>query len=872
MSELNQKILRVALGFLIPGMLMCFVPSNLMAKQATIKEIRIQQHPYSVKFFISNTIPIKVIQVEKRELLVALKNATFEQGFAIRGKDPSSIKQVAIEKLPGNVIAVILTSAKSIKSVRSGFNSSDSSFTINLEKQDKSPVSVIKSPVPDTTKQESTEQNSKGANALKDVQAEKKVPLAAPAEIEPKKLEPPVIKPTPPTSPTPKANAKISEPEKIVSANVFIPSKREQSKFKGDIGDLVKIIDSAECESKQLDNSIILLKKGLFKEAFDVLDQYIFQENFTCLEEANFLRAYAFFKSLDLEPIDFAQMIMAERNFQDALVSYPKSKYVPFGYSAIGIIQSKLNNISAAEGYFNIVKQAYLAYTGLPEIMYYLAGIYDEKGFLDKSLRYYKQVFEDEVENNYIADAGIGYGKALYKKRQYINALTVLDHVVEIAPKKVYTTHEILFHIGNANFEIGESKAARENLTRLLNLYPEIENRDVILSKVGDTYGMENNIEKAIIIYELVREKYPDSEGYIASSIGIARYLESDKERIEIYQMIKTKFPDNSFTRIAMMRLAEIYQTNGEYNKCIKEIEDLLSTHPRGLRYEAVKLMQQAYEALFKQQLKSDEYTNILNRYELEHTRIDRMGSRQIELRVGLSYLKANLYEEAFNHLIMAYKQYKRSNRSSELLFGLGVAMDESSRDDDALKLFNAFTKRFTKSKHLVEVYSRIGDIYLKKDKFKLSSQNYSSAYKKAKSHYDKGGILMLHANVYDKKGELNTAANLREKAIKEIALASGENYGILADSYKQLGRTYISLKQYVNAADSYFKALSFSESDQEKANIGFLLGDAYQKGNILMKAKEAYEQVTASYDSVWARLAQQRLNTLELAQTVQSS
>jgi len=175
--------------------------------------------------------------------------------------------------------------------------------------------------------------------------------------------------------------------------------------------------------------------------------------------------------------------------------------------------------------------------------------------------------------------------------------------------------------------------------------------------------------------------------------------------------MIKARFPDNTYARIAMMRLAEIYQKNKEYDKCIKEIEDLLSTHPRGLRYEAVKLMQRAYEALFKQQLKADEYTSILNRYELENTKIDKMGSREISFHVGVAYLRANLYEQAFNHLINAYKQYTRSSRSPELLFGLGLAMDESGRDEDALKLFTAFSSRFPEDKHRVEALTRMGEI-----------------------------------------------------------------------------------------------------------------------------------------------------------------
>lgn len=171
-----------------------------------------------------------------------------------------------------------------------------------------------------------------------------------------------------------------------------------------------------------------------------------------------------------------------------------------------------------------------------------------------------------------------------------------------------------------------------------------------------------------------------------------------------------------------------------------------------------------------------------------------------------------------------------------------------------------------------MEALSRAGDIYLEQEKYKLSSKKFDDAYKISKSLLEKGKILILNSNVYEKKGDMKTASNFREKAIKEIALASGENYEILTDTYKELGRTYISLKQYIKAADSYFKALSFSKNDGQKANLGFLLGDAYQKGNIIPKAKKAFEQVVVSYDSVWARLAQQRLNTFELAQMVQSS
>ncbi len=880
MNQSNEKLIhRLSKHWqilVILFLVLCVRPHLSLASQAVITKIQIEKSPLIVKFFLSSNIPVKVIKVEKKELLVALRNVKISEKLKITGRENSGIKSVGMDTLQGNVLAVILTSHKPYKYIQSGYKQNESTFLINLEKQSDNNREVKKKvfkpsslPAKKNTsikeiveepekKKETIPAKESAAKIEKEVLPDPKI-LSVPGKV--KLKNPPEKKP----------NTKI--PEKIVKItepSVYIPAARERGKYQGDISDITIEIDSLECDSKQISNAIVFLKKSMYEQAFEILDNYIIQEKFICLEQAYFLRAYAFYKNIKKD--DFSQLLKAVQSFQDALVSYPKSVYVPYGYSGIGIIQKQLNNMSAALGYFNIVKKGYLEYSGLSEIMYHLAGIYDNQGYLDKALRYYKQVFEDSIENSYIPDAGIGYGKALFKKRRYRDSLMILNHVVKLNPKKVYETYELLLHIGNANFEIGNHRAARVNLNRVLNLFPEIENPDIILSKIGDTYGMENNREKALKIYELVREKFPDSSGYISSSIGIARYLETDDEKIEIYEMIKNKFPENKFSRIAMMRLAEIYQAKGEYNKCIKEIEDLLSTHPRGLRYEAVKLMQRAYEALFKQELKSDEYTEVLNRYEFEHVRIDRMGSRRIALSVGLAYLQAKLYEESFNHLINAYKQYKRSSRPLSLLFGLGVAMDESGRDDDAIRLFKVFSKQFPKSELRNEALTRAGNIYLEKNKYKLSSLQFKQAFNVAKNHLEKGKVILLHSNVYVQKGDMKTALKLRENAVKELALASGENYEILTKAYKELGKTYISLKKYVKSADAFSKALSFSKDDKEKSNLGFLIGDAFQKGNILSQAKLAFKQVVDSYDSIWARMAQQRLSTLELAQTAQKS
>nr|WP_320015907.1 tetratricopeptide repeat protein [uncultured Desulfobacter sp.] len=860
-----------------------FIPAGtIMAGYPVVKAIHVTDNPFSVTVDMTGKAPVKVIRVGEREVLVAIKNVSLAKGLVIGGKDNPNLESVHVETLEGNVVALMVTGKKaSEKKITSSFNAANNQLSVVLNKAVKlappvpksipvpQPMTIQKPSAPDVSKPE------KQAMAQATESSENKSlgdDPNEPAEQEP--TPPPQAKPTPkaPAVPVPKKDISLTKAnEKIKEPPIYIPPKRQASRFKGDISDMYRGEDPLQgCQANAVKNAMLLVKKQLYKEAGAILEQYLFEENSFCLEQVYYLRAYVNF--MGVENDDPAGLLAAERMFQNAMVAYPKSSYLPFAYAAMGLIHTRLHNSATAQGYFDLISKDFPDYSGMPEVDYHLAEIYNERGYNDKALNLYRKVFESKISNGYISDAGLGYGKALFENLRYYDALSVLNYVIKNDVKKVYESADLLKYTADANFELGLSKGARENYIRLLNLFPDTKSPDMALSKAGDAYGMENQEEKAIKLYELVREKYPESPGYINASIGIARYLKTDAEKIKIYEMIKTRFPENTYARIAMMRLAEIYQKNGEYDKCIQEIEDLLSTHPRGLRYEAVKLMQKAYEALFKEQLKADEYTSILLRYEREQVKLKKMGGRLIPFSVGNAYLQADLYEEAFNQLITAYKLYKRVERPPLLLFGLGKAMDESGRDDDALKLLNAFVKRFPKDKNRVEGQTRIGQIYLEKGNLSKADDAFVSAYKAEKKALDKGRILMLRANVYQKKSDLKTASGLQARAVKMFAASPGENYEILAGAYKMLGSTYLEMKSYVQAANAFAKALDFSEGDRAKSNIGFLLGDAYQKGNVLDKAKETFEQVAQSYDSVWARLARQRLSTMVLAEKIINS
>ncbi len=811
------------------------------AGAATLKAVTIGDDPGTVTISLSEKVPFKVIRVDDREVLIALKNIDRARMVSKKGKPGSVIKDVAVEELSGGVIALVVTGSRRFDSVGSAWDKTGSNLVVQLKEKGK----PKKIPTPGKKQP----QRAKKAAVSKPSQK----PSQKPAKVAS------VVKQAP-------AGAKVKKPGKLD----YVPVKRAASIFQGDINDILIEAEVPGCGSKEMEKAVNFLKQESWEEGGDLLNTIIGQGSASCLEPAYYLRAYAGLMAAGVD--DYQKNLTAIRLFQDALVAYPDSDLLPFALAGLGILQTRLKNPAAAEGFFAIIRDHHRDYPGLAQVLYNLGLIYEEKGYNEQALAYYKEVFEKLPENAYVVDAGLGVGKMLFKKRFYIDSLNTLSHLLKSNPEKTYDSPELLRSIGDANFELGRTAPARENLTRVMNLFPDIPGKDMIMARIAETYAIEKNDKRAESIYRLVIDTYPGGEGFLNSSMGLAILLTDLEEKKAIYSMVKEDFSEHKLASVAMIRLAEIYAQEGEYAKCIEEIETLLATHPQGLRYEAVKLMQRAYEALFDKQLGEGRYPDVLERFEKKHVILDRMESRSVYLTVGLAYLEARLYEQAFNQLIKAYKLFKRDSRSDSLLFGLGVAMDETDRKDDALRILTGFVKRYPKSANLSEASVRMGNILTGKKKFARAAESFDRAYGATSDRIQKGEILAWKSEVYKAQDDWPQASTLLTRAANEFAMAPGDNSDLLSSTYTRLGESFLEQKLYVKAADAFVLALKFGGGGEARADIGFMLGDAYQKANVLEKARKAFEKIAALDDSIWSRLAKERLATLDLAEKVKNS
>jgi len=853
--ELRFQI--IALFLLAPVLFVSI--GNSIVSAAVLKEIIIAEKPGSVSVVLSEKVPFKVVRVDGNEVLIALKNVDTTRIALKRGKPGSLIRNVAVEDLSGGVMAIVVTGTEKFEQVRSLWDKTGTTLVVSL-----APKKVLKkSPLP-TAKQPAKKQPTKPAAkqpATKQLKTDKQsVPVPGKKAIIPG----PSLKTTGIVTEAKGGDAGVKGKEEF-----HAPTKRAASIFQGNIHDILIKAKVSECADKDMVSALGNLKKGLWEAGGTLLDSVILKGG-ACLEKAYYLRAYA--GLMEGSPGDHQKNLATIRLFQNALALYPDSDLFPFALAGLGILHTRLKNPAAAEGFFSIIRDGYRDYPGLAEVLYSLGMIYDAKGYNEQALAYFKEVFEKLPENAYTVDAGIGVGKALFKKKFYIDSLNILSRLLKSNPEKIYDSSELLLSIGKANFELGRTIAARESLNRVLNLFPDIEGKDMIMTNIAETYAVDNSNARAESLYRFVIKTYPGGEGFINSSMGLALVVKDMEEKKTIYAMVKEKFPEHALASVAMMRLAEIYDKEGEYAKCIGEIETLLATHPHGLRYEALKLMQQAYEALFDKKFKGGSYPDVLHTFEKQHVLLDSMESGKIHLTVGLSYLEARLYDQAFNQLIKAYKLYEQNKWPESLIFGLGTAMDETDRKNDALDILSGFVKRFPSSDKFSEASFRMGDILVDKNEFTKAVASFDLAYGASHDPIEKGNILVHKGKVYKAQNDWPRVSDILIMAAKEFSLAPGTNYQLISNIHTQIGESYLEQKLYLKAADAFVMALKLGDRKEPRADIGFMLGDAYQKANILKKARAEFEKIASMDDSIWSKLAKERLVTLDLAQKAENS
>ncbi len=93
--------------------------SSEIASGAGIEYVNIEKNPYAVRIKLSSKVPYKVVQFDKKEILVAFKNIGSGEIGGFKGDGSPDILDVKVAKRKKGVVSIIISTRRNVMSVSS---------------------------------------------------------------------------------------------------------------------------------------------------------------------------------------------------------------------------------------------------------------------------------------------------------------------------------------------------------------------------------------------------------------------------------------------------------------------------------------------------------------------------------------------------------------------------------------------------------------------------------------------------------------------------------------------------------------------------------------------------------------------------------
>jgi len=662
----------------------------------------------------------------------------------------------------------------------------------------------------------------------------------------------------------------------VLIFSVVTPSRKSfaishsQNIEKGDITDgiVMEMFESRCIRQALLKTALEKSRNQEWKKAISDVNAFLeIGPPEACLDTAVFLKAYCIYKKADSE--NKSRFQEAADFCRDAIHLFPDSTYVPYGMTILGMIHLKLNIPDMAQGYFKFILKKYPCFKGTPELLFRLGQMNAREQKYNEAVADYHKIITDYPESNFMEDARLELGKALFEVNHFSEALYQFNTLLSSNPQRRYENSDLLVYLGNSYYQTGNYAEARKTLETAYNLFPEMDLNHIVLARIADIFSDEKQFEKAKKLYRLVAETYPGTDGCIISNIRLAAFHDTRAGKEQVYQKIIEKHPNNPLANLARLRIAEIQVRAHEYEKALATIHGFLAQHPRNLKKEALYLKREALEGVFQEMSGTGNFPGILKLYEKEKVDITYFESPELFYLLGQSYYEGHLYEKAEELLLRADHFFEKAGKPDKLNFLLGVALQESEKPEKAYPYFNEYIRQQPEGEHSAEALKRIACIQMQKGEYATASENFRIAFQKAGNEFERAGILIEHAELTSKNKQYHESVDLMLKAIHILNAVPEKHNVMISQAYQTLGKMYMNLKSFQRAANSFLLAIQVSKKEAAPS-LRFMLAESFLKGGNTSKAVEIYKNLLHSDELFWKKLAEEKLSEINLIEKIQ--
>ena len=560
----------------------------------------------------------------------------------------------------------------------------------------------------------------------------------------------------------------------------------------------------------------------------------------------------------------------------------------------LGYMNLRLKNIPEAEARFNMLRRLFPDDENVPLTYYYWGDYFFQRNELQKAADEFQYLLQKYPNSRYAREGALGLARSFYRLGYYQQSFNVVDYIERRWERFYIEYPPFLNMMGDVAFRLNKLDYALKHYWLYVNLEPQGEEADIILTRIGDIYSMQGEHKAAKELYNESIRRFPDKDGALVAMMRLAENSVNDDPTIagmiavfdgpfsmapvEVYRTIIQQHPQSALVPLAEVKLAMWHLWKHEYIETLDTTAAFLQKYPEHeLAEKAREVALQTFAILSAESMAEGRYARmreIWERYPIVHGQ-EGILPAESRIALGVSYWKDGKPDEAL--------------RAVEPFF-LGRKVPEYS--EMALSLVLNIYLEHQQWRSVREVGKRVDLWELSPESQQLLDYSLAFAAENLNESeqavplwqklYDSGTLpasQMAYAAFFlareaEKQRELEKAYGLGREALSRL-IEQAERNPNSADLSKI--RTQLSsLMDVAETAGRLREALGFAEQylqylpaeDSERVAVRYRTARIYRKQGNLDAWKKTLTDISASNPgTVYGQLADSELRAAEIAQ-----
>jgi TolA-binding protein len=601
----------------------------------------------------------------------------------------------------------------------------------------------------------------------------------------------------------------------------------------------------------------------------------------TYVEKAYFLIAKAYDRLYSEKLVTHFNEI--KRRYEDAIYRYPQSIYVPDAYLSIGNLCFRTNINSEALGYYNLVLEMEKhVYAKLKALMS-KAKLLSKKDKREEALAIYRTVQQQYPGSSEEVQAKIEMAKILFEMNQFQRSLNALSEL-EGKREYLYQNPHLFRYFGDNYYQLGNFAKAKEHLFRYYNIFPGKQDSHLILARIADAYREEGYSAAATKYYQLVLDRYPDTEGALISMYRIADQQEKGEVKkkkegvalnfkiigndIDLPRTIYENVIQNAIekdeasplTQYALLKLSILDRKEKKFASSINILKNLVEKYPRTkLRKEIEHAFEETLLSIFNKDYKVKKYKHIINIFHAEKTIIADLKSPEIFIVVARSAAHLKLEDMAIEMFKNATPYLLDQEKPADLLFNLARDYFDNGELDLASSYVDLLIKNYPEDKYISGAYVLKGKLLSSQKKYAQASAMFAAALEYGSKRCEQPTILIQKAKSLIGSGSSQAAYRALQEAHRIVKNCVNTDY----QDFEDMGKLYIKLGYPQEALSVFEFALDMDSEGKQKPRFKLLMARCYEMLNNKESYLAIYNEVANQNDPFWGNVAKEKMDEM---------